>query len=187
MVLRMLQPALLEYERWLSETKEHRGNSVGAEEKVDRARKREQCGPLQDSEVVDWPALYALRHTLHPKIQIPRRCSDDLGDAESGRIPDGARYSCCSVASGSSRLPEHEDVREGGRSSFRSSLFSSVVSNPHVRGVIADAHGNPVLLPPRCRFLMSHGLGTLGPLLQVGMGRGALLPSAHWAYMPCLS
>jgi hypothetical protein len=42
------------------------------------------------------------------------------------------------------------------------------VSNASDHEVMAIAHGDvAVLLPARSRFLMSHGVGTLGPLLEV--------------------
>ena len=183
-VLSMLRPALSAYSRWLQSCPDgnlpwnlgpgslrreaNRGASPPdlddmpppslspspspqAEYSGERAAQAAEA--LRGSHLTDWSALYEHRHSLKPKIHLPRVIHQDRScDSSSSTAPQ-----ICALHN---RIPES--------SSHSSPLFGSIVSNASDHEVMAIAHGGvAVLLPARSRFLMSHGVGTLGPLLEV--------------------
>ena len=89
--------------------------------------------------LMDWSSLYEHRHTLKPKIRLTVAPREGMGACE------GQRYTLRCF-----------------------NLFGSIVANVADHAVVAEAYeGINVVLPARSRFLMSHGVGTLGPLVEV--------------------
>ena len=185
-VLSMMQPALSAYSRWLQQRpgtlpwhdgplsllethKEdvsirpgpiHLGEMChseppsspsfqegAGEENKDDVRLPQQKAP---GGVYDWTALYGYRHSLRPKICIPTILRRDAeGQCDDLSLATSAAHD---------RTTEHLSFN----------LFGSIVANSSDQEVLATTHDEIVVaLPARSRFLMSHGVGTLGPLLQV--------------------
>ena len=147
--------------------------SSGSERDLDAAAVSVADGSSASART-NWPALYALRHTLKPKIHLPASCpAGAAAGAADEQLP--TLPCCCQDAHtlGQDLGPEEAAASEQSTPPSSSdlvafNLFGSVVSNAFCQPLLVTAHEDTVVLPPRSRFLMSCGVGTLGPLLQVG-------------------
>ncbi|GAX83599.1 hypothetical protein CEUSTIGMA_g11024.t1 [Chlamydomonas eustigma] len=173
------------------------------------------------SALTDWPALYAVRHTLKPKILVPKACSlatdsHNCSGAIAADLEIFANASATQNAESECQLPNvdtlqqlpltsmhqqgtlnlvqnvsttttaksktvSEERRRGIKGVIKHNLFGSVVRNPHFIAVQAEVHGCcRVELPPNSAFLMSNGVGTLGPLLEEGQRYKFIVMDPPW-------
>ncbi len=141
-----------------------------------------QEGAVQPVSPPDFPSLYAMREVMRPKIWLPFRCpvaAAENADAaskeeqEDGEGEEGSRQEerqlSCTCPSRPNRASDGSGCsgRRNTGGEAPCNLFGTVVANPfcgHVTASVLD-QGTRVVLPPRSAFLMSEGVGTLGPLV----------------------
>ena len=176
-IVRLLGPAMSAYNRWLggchgvmpwtSETRVE-GSGRGQEADVSGFKTPGDTSQAQTRTLsLDWIDVYSRRHVSRPKIAITTTCSCIVP------VPSPALLHAM-ASQGWSRGDD-----------FVQDLFGAIVASPlmccptraHIQtfqpGYDPPTPSSPqtppistVMLPPASRFLMSHGVETLGPLLQ---------------------